>query len=1089
MPPFSAVPIIEGFKDKIDAVFAQGEKLFVAHGSGSLSVYEIDQQTDESEPKATLVETKKGLSRRAIDRLGFIREINSLVVLSDGVVSLYDPQSFALLSVLPQVRQAQTFAIHTSVSLPSSTPAGSTDPEESIPKLITTLLIGLKKRLLAFTWTDGTSSTPVPLSLALPHSPRSIAFVSPNRAILAYTLSDQCLIALDPLGVILGDLPLSSTDESRVGQSAQPTGADSKSVVSGLGSLSLGGMGGMGGYMGLGGNKARPELVRIEEGEVLVCREDVGAFFGQEGKISRDKDLLWTISPDELVYAKPFLLSLNPPPPTSLLTSASSNTTSSEPQQTTTLIQIRSSPTLTLTQTLSLPLASSTPSTAHYTLHHLTPSSSASSQTAPLKPPLFVVSTPVERAVLAAEGGSKIWCLTMKKMGDVLDDMLNEGLYEESLKILEGVDERSLHNKNSRRIRLETLCALETFRQNSSLPLSTPSPAQMAIETFLRLDINPAKVIALFPEIISGRLATPEDQWVELFGGPKTVTPVVAYLDSEAESVKIEHGSVLAGAVGGVESAGKKMLGALGIGGLKSTTMVAPGAGGGNSETQSLTGSVYSEPKMTIEDKRKEKEDAAKRKATYEALFHYLSDRRQKVLGALSSIPPSTLSPLETNLPPLSAVSKDELYTIPSTPVSSLTPEQVYRVAQLVDTALFKSYMVVRPSLVGSLCRLSNFCEVTEVEEQLKEKKKYSDLIDLYRTRKNHEKALHLLQELSEEEADLDDKLEPIVRYLLALGPKYMNLIFESSKWVFDKDFDHAMKIFKSDPDTVEQLPRRDVLQFLEKISPRAETTYLEYITQHLEENNNDFHDRLAELYLDEAKRASREPGKAGFEVAYERALQFLKTSERYRAGHILRLLPDDELFEARAVLLGRLGNHENALQIYVHRLEDYKKAEEYCVRTYLSNPSSPVFLVLLRIYLIPRAPTDKPLIPPALSLIAKHSTKLEPLEVIEILPPMLTMKDVHSFFLRTLRDSNAQRNEKLVLREVMKCREEQIDWRLMKLQDNRVRISDTRVCPQCKKRLGNSVIAVHTPLGEVTHLHCKDAFSLKLRNRVQESI
>lgn len=37
------------------------------------------------------------------------------------------------------------------------------------------------------------------------------------------------------------------------------------------------------------------------------------------------------------------------------------------------------------------------------------------------------------------------------------------------------------------------------------------------------------------------------------------------------------------------------------------------------------------------------------------------------------------------------------------------------------------------------------------------------------------------------------------------------------------------------------------------------------------------------------------------------------------------------DMYEARAVLLGRLGNHEAALQIYVHRLEDYDKAEE-CV-------------------------------------------------------------------------------------------------------------------------------------------------------------
>jgi hypothetical protein len=31
----------------------------------------------------------------------------------------------------------------------------------------------------------------------------------------------------------------------------------------------------------------------------------------------------------------------------------------------------------------------------------------------------------------------------------------------------------------------------------------------------------------------------------------------------------------------------------------------------------------------------------------------------------------------------------------------------------------------------------------------------------------------------------------------------------------------------------------------------------------------------------------------------------------------------------ARALLLGRLGNHEAALQIYVNRLESYADAEE----------------------------------------------------------------------------------------------------------------------------------------------------------------
>lgn len=37
----------------------------------------------------------------------------------------------------------------------------------------------------------------------------------------------------------------------------------------------------------------------------------------------------------------------------------------------------------------------------------------------------------------------------------------------------------------------------------------------------------------------------------------------------------------------------------------------------------------------------------------------------------------------------------------------------------------------------------------------------------------------------------------------------------------------------------------------------------------------------------------------------------------------------DAELHEARAILLGRLGRHDQALESYVYRLHDYIKAEE----------------------------------------------------------------------------------------------------------------------------------------------------------------
>jgi hypothetical protein len=44
-----------------------------------------------------------------------------------------------------------------------------------------------------------------------------------------------------------------------------------------------------------------------------------------------------------------------------------------------------------------------------------------------------------------------------------------------------------------------------------------------AINTFIDLDFNPAKVVALYSEPVSGRLAVPPDAWITLYGGP---TPV-----------------------------------------------------------------------------------------------------------------------------------------------------------------------------------------------------------------------------------------------------------------------------------------------------------------------------------------------------------------------------------------------------------------------------------------------------------------------------------------------------------------------------------------------------------------------------------
>jgi hypothetical protein len=67
----------------------------------------------------------------------------------------------------------------------------------------------------------------------------------------------------------------------------------------------------------------------------------------------------------------------------------------------------------------------------------------------------------------------------------------------------------------------------------------------------------------------------------------------------------------------------------------------------------------------------------------------------------------------------------------------------------------------------------------------------------------------------------------------------------------------------------------------------------------------------------------------------YRRKLQhILQHSTDYVAEKVLKALPQQYLHEY-ALLLSRMGRHEEVLKIYVHKLKDIPLAEAYCSRMY----------------------------------------------------------------------------------------------------------------------------------------------------------
>ena len=88
--------------------------------------------------------------------------------------------------------------------------------------------------------------------------------------------------------------------------------------------------------------------------------------------------------------------------------------------------------------------------------------------------------------------------------------------------------------------------------------------------------------------------------------------------------------------------------------------------------------------------------------------------------------------------------------------------------------------------------------------------------------------------------------------------------------------------------------------------------------------------------------------------------------------------------------------------------------------------------------------PSPATLLQPALQLISRHSRRLDAIETLKLLPPLVQAKDVKEFLVESLR---VPRFDARVTREIAKARRDDIATRLMVLEERRVKVVDSRMC------------------------------------------
>ena len=419
----------------------------------------------------------------------------------------------------------------------------------------------------------------------------------------------------------------------------------------------------------------------------------------------------------------------------------------------------------------------------------------------------------------------------------------------------------------------------------------------------------------------------------------------------------------------------------------------------------------------------------------------------------------------------------------------------------IIDTSLLKAYIRTNDPELATFLKQPNYCHVKECEAVLLTFEKYSELVSLFKGKGLHRNALELLvkQGQSKTGRSVYGPSETI-SYLCGLGKQNMDLILEFSRWVLQVSPDASLKIFTEPRSEETSLPPSVVLAHIKQLAPQNIVPYLEHVINVQKDTTPEFHNELLLNYLDNillTKKdslpithkgarvfAGTEPGILG--STRRKMLDFLEQSLYYNPEKILTKFPYDDLYEERALLMSRIGEHEKALQIYAHKLKDYQMAESYCAKHFSADKedSKDVYLALLRVYLKPEGGID-PMLQPALLLLNNYYEYIDIPKAMELLPSNTPVTQLFPVFEAALRTNSKNRRNNQVIKSLLKSENlqviilkiimlifYQIREQLIAARSGIIKITDNTICPVCSKKLGLSVFASY-PNGVTVHYNC----------------
>ncbi|XP_043926934.1 transforming growth factor-beta receptor-associated protein 1 [Protopterus annectens] len=396
---------------------------------------------------------------------------------------------------------------------------------------------------------------------------------------------------------------------------------------------------------------------------------------------------------------------------------------------------------------------------------------------------------------------------------------------------------------------------------------------------------------------------------------------------------------------------------------------------------------------------------------------------------------------------------------------------------EYIDTALLKLYAEANHESLLDLLVSENSCNLKDSITWLEKHKKYFALGLLYHYNGQDDNALQLWVKIVNgdlQDTTRTDLFDYIVDFLSFCPNR--DMVWKYADWALQKNEEIGVHIFTKRPVSEQQvdgLNPEDIISYLHKY-PKALISYLEYLVMERQIQKEKFHTHLAVLYLDEVLQLKMRKSSEALKLMQAKLRSLLQQSSLYRVQLLIGKIKDTDLHMELAILYGKLEEHDRALHILVHNIQDFEAAKKYCLWNSEGKDDAyrrRLFHLLLSVYLESANANDR-LYMAAVDLLNYHPAEFDAVRVLQLVPETWSMSLLAPFLIGAMRQSiHADRMTQLTLglsrseNMIYKCDK-------LKLTRNPVRLSDKKTCQICCKPFSEPAF-VHYPNGSLVHTHC----------------